>query len=160
MEPIVNQLNQVATQKLQKNVQPLTSEASPFQNVLDQSLTDRLLETMQEQMSADNKNEMTVLSAENIHIETSQSGELSGIVEGEGNGLGNKFFNLFKDLNKDVLSLDSAIETLTTPGVQFTPRQILALQAGVSHATIMAEGFTKTIDGFAKALQTTLSIQT
>lgn len=160
MEPIVNQLNQIATQKLQKNVQPLTSEASSFQNVLDQSLTDRLLETMQGQMSSENKNEMTVLSAENIHIETSGSGELSGMVEGEGNGLGDKFFNLFKDVNQDLLGMDSAIEALTTPGVKFTPSQILALQAGVSNATIMAEGFTKTIDGFAKALQTTLSIQT
>lgn len=159
MEPIVNQLNQIATQKLQKNVQPLTSEVSPFQNVLDQSLTDRLLETMQGQMSSENKNEMTVLSAENIHIETSQSGELSsGMAEG-GDGLGDKFFNLFKDVNKDMLSLDSAIEALTTPGVKFSPSQILALQAGVSNATIMAEGFTKTIDGFAKATQTVLSVQ-
>lgn len=158
MEPIVNQLNQVATQKLKKNVEPLTSEVSPFQNILDQSLTDRLLETMQEQMSSETKNEMTVLSAENIHLEVSHPEELS--LAGEQNNLSDKFFNLFKEVNQDMLSLDSAIEALTTPGVKFKPSQILALQAGVSNATIMAEGFTKAVDGVARAIQSTLSIQT
>ena len=92
-------------------------------------------------------------SAENIKVQTEGS-EIQ-----KTGGKDSQYFDMFKEMNKDLLSLDSAIETLTTPGLKVNPRQLLALQAGVANTTIMAEGFSRFTDAISRGIQTIVQTQ-
>lgn len=154
MDPVIKKLNQIAQRKLSQGSQ-LTKPGgeSPFRKTLDKSMMDRLLDKMQENYGNKAQNEMTVISAENIHVETRT-------VEVEKSfGSTEKYFDMFKEMNKDLLSLDSAIETLTTPGFKMNPRQLLAIQAGIANTTIMAEGFSRFTDAVARGIQTIVQTQ-
>lgn len=159
MDPIVAQLNSVAQQKVGSlpdvKIQPgQNGESSPFQQTFDSKMTDRMLTRIREDYGMNPANQMKALNAEDIHIET-KSTEL-GRKDLEPN---QQFFSTFKEMNRDLLSLDSAIETLTTPGLKISPRQLLALQAGVANTTLMAESFSRFTDAMARGIQTIVQTQ-
>ncbi len=157
MDPIITKLNQVAQEKIKQVSTPSSTGQSgkpDFNSQFDQTLADKLLEKMQESYGSDAQPELTALSADDIQIEVAgkESGEASF-------SSGEKYFDMFKDMNKDLVSLDAAIETLTTPGLKITPRQMLALQAGIANTTIMAEGFSRFTDAVARGIQTIVQTQ-
>lgn len=154
MDPVITKLNKLAGEKVGQ-FSP-TREAGLdkpyFKKSFDQTMTERLLERIKGDYGAGN--EMTVLSAENIHVKT-QSAE----VETKSFSATEKYFDLFKEMNSDILSLDSAIETLSTPGFKVSPHQLLSLQAGVAQATIMAEAVSRATDTVARGIQTIVNTQ-
>lgn len=156
MDPIISKLNQQAIQKLQNNIQqsgPYTQEPSQFQQKFDNTMADRMLERIREDYGA-NQKDITVLSAENINVTTKRP-EMGGMSP----SATEKYYDMFKDMNRDLLSLDSAIETLTTPGTRITPRQLLAFQAGIGSTMIMAEGFSRFTEAISRGIQTVVQTQ-
>lgn len=157
MDAIVSQLNKVAQEKL-KNTSPLPKEgggaSSGVQKTFDQTMSDRMLEKIQN--DGIDKSEVNAISANDIHVETMNPEIAAGGKPASGS---EKYFDMFKGMNRDLVSLDAAIETLTTPGVKITPRQMLALQAGIANTSIMAEGFSRFTDAVAKGIQTVVQTQ-
>ncbi len=154
MDAFIDKLNQTVAKDVQtsKDFAPPASgggsgQVTAFQSTLDNSMNDRMLEKMRESYGSDLPNQMTVLSAENIHVETAKLEDVKGTSAGD------QFFGMFKSVNRDMISLDSTIEMLTSPGVKISPRQMLAMQAGIANTSIMAEGFSKLTDGVSKGIQ-------
>lgn len=159
MDPIISKLNEV----IQKRVQniPTTGpvplerdQPSSFQSKFDAKMAERLMDNVRESYGATEQNQMKVLSVEDIHVQT--KGEVQPSRDAD---FSEKFFSMFKEMNKDLLSLDSAIETLTTPGIKLSPRQLLAMQAGIANTTILAEGFSRFTDSIARGIQTIVNTQ-
>lgn len=157
MDAIVSQLNKVAQEKL-KNTSPMPKESgagsSGVQKTFDQTMADRMLEKIQN--DGIDKSEVNAISAQDIHVETMNPEIAASSKPASGS---EKYFDMFKGMNRDLVSLDAAIETLTTPGVKITPRQMLALQAGIANTSIMAEGFSRFTDAVAKGIQTVVQTQ-
>lgn len=153
MDALIDKLNESVAKDIASSkdfAQPAngsTGQPTAFQSTLDNSMNERMLDKIRENYGTDMPNQMTVLSAENIHIETAN---VEGVKE---TGAGDQFYGMFKNVNRDLLSLDSTIELLTSPGVKVTPRQMLAMQAGIANTSIMAEGFSKLTDGVSKGIQ-------
>lgn len=156
MDPIISKLNQQAIQKMQNNIRPsdpYTQGPSPFQQKFDNTMAERMLEKIREDYGPAQK-DMTVLSAENINV-TANRPEMGGLPT----SVSDKYYDLFKGMNRDLLSLDSAIETLNTPGVKISPRQLLAFQAGIGSTMIMAEGFSRFTEAVNRGIQTIVQTQ-
>lgn len=156
MDPIISKLNQAAAEKILKgNLPPVSvEETSGFQKTFDKTLADRMLDKMKEGSGVGQQN-MTVLSAENIQI-TTHNPEMSGKQE---SGVSGEFFDVFKDMNRSLLSMDSTLETLTTPGVKVSPQELLAMQAGVGSTTVMVEMVSRGIDSGARGIQSLVQMQ-
>src|SRR3989338_3894338 len=160
VDPLISKLNQIAAQTIKSttpspDLKPgtLTTSTNPsFQTTFDQTLADRMMDKMKEDYGS-TQGDMNVVSAENIKVQTEGS-EIQ-----KTGGKDSQYFDMFKEMNKDLLSLDSAIETLTTPGLKVNPRQLLALQAGVANTTIMAEGFSRFTDAISRGIQTIVQTQ-
>ncbi len=154
MEPVVTKLNQVAASTIKKSDLAKAPSSSPkidFQSQFDKTLTDRLLEKLHEDSHP--KNNVTVLSANDVRVEVGKS-EL-----GDKKGAGEKYFDMFKSMNKDLVSLDATIETLSMPGVSIHPRQLLTVQAGIANMSILAEGFSRFTDSIGRGIQTIVQTQ-
>ncbi|MBI2339091.1 MAG: hypothetical protein HYU99_01830 [Deltaproteobacteria bacterium] len=155
MDPIIGKLNRVATEKIKGASQgKVGAPETSFKQTLDQTMTDKLIEKMRETYAGSAPNEMTAVSAENIKVTT--AGPEMGTTNAEGT---DQFFQTFKEMNKDLLSLDSALETLTTPGLKLSPQQLLAMQAGIANTTLMAEAFSRFTDSVARGIQTIVQTQ-
>ncbi len=159
MDPILSKLND-AIQKSGKSPSDLSQsplqspEGSPFQNTFDNKIMERMLEKVKGEYGANAQNQMTVLSADNIHVQTNSVEGMPNTPEGK-----DKFFDMFKQMNRDLLGLDSAIETLSTPGITLSPRQLLAFQAGIGQVGIMAEGVSKAFGAAIQNIQQILQTQ-
>lgn len=152
-EKIVKSLNQITSKKLSggaslPQIQDKNNPSS-FQVKLDQSMTDKLLEKVKGDYGVGKNQDVTVLNADNIKIEIAGQ-EIQPVDK----TLGNSFYQSISMLNKDMLSLDSTLESLTRPGVKYTPQQLLTLQAGVSQVSILAEGVTRVVQEAAKTFNT------
>jgi len=157
MDPIVSKLNQAAQEKIKNAVRSPSEYAgggkASVQTSFDQTLAERLMEKLKEN-DMSGAQDMNAISADDIHVET-VGGEIGeGRIASE-----DRVFDMFKTMNKDMTSLDSAIETLTTPGISMSPRQLLSLQAGIANTSIMAEAFSKFTDGVARGIQTIVQTQ-
>lgn len=155
MDPIASKLGQLAHEKIRSSIQipdAATGGKPQVQSAFDQTLAERLLEKLKgNDMSG--AQDVTALSADDIKVQTvNEMGEGRLATE-------DRLFDMFKSMNKDMTSLDSAIETLTTPGVSMSPRQLLSLQAGIANTSIMAEAFSKFTDGVARGMQTIVQTQ-
>lgn len=158
MDPLIAKLNQAVLSQIETpksftnapNFQP--GETSNFQATLDNKWTDKLMEKV---MGGGDQNQMKVLSADNIHIET-KTGEMA---KSQKVGMDNQYFDMFKNLNRDMLSIDSAVETLSAPGVKLTPQQLLGLQAGISQVSIYAESFSKLTSTMSQSLNQLIQTQ-
>ncbi len=157
MDAVTAKLNQLAQEQIKNSLKSPEFQGGGNNQIkggsdFDQKLAERLLDKLKEDMSG--AQEVTALSAEDIHVET------SGVEFGENKlATEDRVFDMFKEMNKDLTSLDAAIETITTPGVKMSPRQLLALQAGIANTTIMAEAFSKFTDGVARGIQTIVQTQ-
>lgn len=150
MDPLITKLNEAAQQKLTKPAAtPAPTEGpSAFAQQLDNNIAERFLEKMQTE-NLDPSNNMTVLSGDDIKIE-SKNPELAK----SSSSPSERYFDMFKEMNRDLLGVDAALETLTTPGLKITPRQMLTLQAGIANVQIMGEAFSKFTDAIARGIQT------
>ena len=156
MDPIIGKLNKIAQEKIKgASSGKVGAPDSSFKQTCDQTMTDKLIDKMRESYAGAAPNEMTAVSAENIKVAV--SGEEMGA--GQTTGSDQQFFDPFKEMNKDLLSLDSALETLTTPGLKLTPQQLLAMQAGIANTTLMAEAFSRFTDSVARGIQTIVQTQ-
>lgn len=158
MDPIIAKLNEQAIRRVTESsagmpVAP-SVEPSDFQKTYDNTLAEKLLDKMRESFDTQGSNTMKVLSADDVRVTTTSREFAENSISSD-----EKFFDAFKDLNKDLLSLDSALETLTAPGVSLSPRQLLAFQAGIANTTIMAEGFSRFTDTIARGIQTIVQTQ-
>lgn len=155
MDPIIGKLNKIAQEKIRGTSQGNGGpQESSFKQTFDQTMTDKLIDKMRETYAGSAPNEMTAVSAENIKVTV--NGEMDAA---QTTGSDQPFFDTFKEMNKDLLSLDSALETLTTPGLKMTPQQLLAMQAGIANTTLMAEAFSRFTDSVARGIQTIVQTQ-
>lgn len=158
MDPLIAKLNsaiasQIETPKAFAQAPQLQNgETSGFQSTLDNKLTERLMDSIMG--DSIDSGQMKTLSAENIHVET----ETSDIARGSKIDSTDSAFDMFKTINRDMLSLDNAIETLTS-GVKLKPQQLLALQAGVSNVSIQTEAFSKLTGAVASGIQSLVQTQ-
>lgn len=155
MEPIVSKLNEAAFKNLKVTGGSSggMGEVSGFQRTFEQTMSDRLMERLSNHIQAQNSTDITVLSADNIHIKT------KGAEMGDRVSSGTQYMDLLKEMNRDLLSLDATIETLSTPGIKLSPRQLLALQAGVANTTLLAEGFSRFTETIGRGIQNVVQMQ-
>ncbi|EKD42203.1 MAG: hypothetical protein ACD_73C00269G0001 [uncultured bacterium] len=159
MDPLIAKLNQAVLSQIE-TPKSFTSapgfqsgETSNFQATLDNKWTDKLMEKVMG--GGSDQNQMKVLSADNIHVET-KTGEMAN---SQKIGVGDQYFDMFKNINRDMLSVDSAVETLSAPGVKLTPQQLLGLQAGISQVSIYAESFSKLTSTVAQGINSLVQTQ-
>ena len=156
MDPLIAKLNQAVAAQIEIPkgfANAPGGEAGGFQSTLDSKMSERLMEKIMGDSGA--SQQMNVLSANDVHVETQLNDSIKGNkIEGS-----NQYFEMFKNVNRDMISMDSAIETLTTPGIKLQPRQLLALQAGVSQASVYAETFSKLTSTLAQNIQTLVQTQ-
>lgn len=161
MDPLTSKLNKQVFEKIKKSSDfseaPFKQDNTNFQSTFDDKMATRMLEKLREDSGSSEKTEVTVISADDIKI-TNANPEFGNISSKPANA-SDQFFSTFKDLNKDLLSLDSALEALTTPGLKMSPRQLLAMQAGIANTSILAEGFSKFTDAVARGVQTVIQTQ-
>ena len=158
MDPIIAKLNEQAIRKVSENTVGIpagpATGGSEFQKTFDNTMAERLLDKMRESFDSESQSGIKALSADDVHVVVTDSEVAKDDITS-----GDRFFDSFKDMNRDLLSLDSALETLSAPGLKLNPRQLLAFQAGIANTTLMAEGFSRFTDTIARGIQTIVQTQ-
>jgi hypothetical protein len=155
MDPLISKLNEAVLSQIETPkgfAQAPKSEPSSFQSTMDE----KWMERMKEMIVGDfgEPTQINAVSADDIKIE-SVNNEVKVAKSGEGDA----YFDMFKKLNKDMIGLDNAVETLMSPGNALSPKQLLALQAGVAQVSLYAEAFSKLTDTVARDIQTVVQTQ-
>lgn len=180
MDKLIGELNKKVSDKIGKgqsdnSVQPGTP--SKFSDVLTEKLStpkidstelvaqntsmtgksesEQMFMKLSEDLKGEEKNELRVISGENIQIQVApgESMQQTNFDPGQ------RFMGIFEDLNSDMLSLDSAIEVLADPSTKLTKRQLLAYQAGIGNMTINADLFSRLAQSVSQNLNTLLNTQ-
>lgn len=155
MDAIMTQLNKQMTEKVRSSVVSPDSQggATPGVSKFDQTFNQKILE----RFSADSptaKGDVTAISAKDVHVETKTiESNLKTTSPKE------KGYEMFTSMNRDLVNLDATIDALSAPGVKLSPRQLLAMQAGVANTSMMAETFSRFTDSVARGIQTVIQTQ-
>ena len=154
MDPIIAKLNQQVTEKVRNSsVAPQEGEPSAFQQTLDNSFAERLLDKMKESFDVTPaQGELNALSADQIHVNTANA-------EIPTEGSQEKFFGMFKEMNRDLINLDATLEIMTHPGFKPKAHELIAFQAGIANTQIMAEGFSRFVDAVSRGINTVVNTQ-
>lgn len=158
MEPIITKLNQVVQNRissLSRQSPTVEGETSPFQKTFGNRLAEKLMEKINEDFSLQSGGQVKALSIDDIHVNTANTEAMS--VETKA---GDKLFDAFQQLNKDMVSLDTTLETMQSPGFKMNARNLFMLQAGVTKVGLYAEAVSKVTDGFARGINTVINVQT
>lgn len=154
MDPIISKLNQIATTKVGatpgEKVGPPT-EKTPAVS-FDQTLSEKMIESISK--SLDSGPTMTVAPADSIHVKDMNAEVASSRFEPQ-----DKIYDLFKDVSKSLNSLDANLEIASTPGVELSRGQLLCIQASIAQTSLLAESFSKFVDGITKGIQTVVQSQ-
>ena len=155
MDAITSQLGKAALEKMTPtSSSPTTGTSSTsFQKVLEfqnsQGSEDMMgkLNEFVDNTFGKQTNGPAALDASSIHIDVAKVGEVQKTPSS------GYFYDFVKDFNKDQLQFDNLKEMITS-GRSFKPQELLAMQVGIQHMTVMLEGVTKGVEQTTRTVNT------
>lgn len=151
VDKIIGKLNEQIAGKV-SNQAPKGDNLSKFDEVLNKKQGNLGIEKLAESYLESSKpDEIKVVSADNIQIQFNDS-ELNTSTTIEGKGVS----ELFSAINNDMLSMDAAIEVLSSGDVKLTRSQMLAYQHAMGTTTIGIDLYSKLVQSISQNLNTLL----
>lgn len=152
VDKLISELNQRISSVVSGKTAPLSDGApSKFDYVLDSKRNELMMDKISDMSVGGGKNDMKVLSAENIDI-TFNDSEIAT----ESKTSGKSLSDLFSTINNDMLSLDATVEILSSRDIKLTKSQLLACQIATGTASLSVDMCSKLVQSISQNLNTIL----
>lgn len=152
VDKLISELNQRISSVVSGKTAPLSDGAlSKFDYVLDNKRNQLMMDKISDMSVSGGKNDMKVLSAENIDIHFNESE-----ITTESKTAGKNLSDLFSTINNDMLSLDATVEILASKDVKLTRSQLLACQIATGTTSLSIDMYSKMVQSISQNLNTIL----
>lgn len=152
VDKLISELNQRISSVVSGKTAPLSDGASSkFDYVLDNKRNQLMMDKISDMSVGGGKNDMKVMSAENIDISFNESE-----ITTESKTPGKNISDLFSTINNDMLNLDATIEILSSKDMKLTKSQLLACQIATGTTSLSIDMYSKLVQSISQNLNTIL----